>query len=334
MTLHWGVLGTGSIAAQFARDLVHLPAARIVAVGSRTQESADRFADAHDIEVRHASYADLVLEEQVDAVYVATPHPVHRECALLAIDAGKPVLVEKPFALNAIEAQEIVRAARDAGTFCMEAMWTRFLPYVVAIRELIAAGRLGELRSVRADFGELFPVDATHRAYAPELGGGALLDLGVYPVSFAMMLLGPPTDIKALHHEAPTGVDGQTVVVMRHENGALSQSSCSFEAKASNTASIHGALGRIEVDGDFYAHSAFRIITSDGDVEVVDIPHVGRGLRHQAAEVARCLAAGLTESPVLTLDDTLAVMETMDEVRRQIGLVYPGEVAASDTTLR
>jgi predicted dehydrogenase len=323
--MRWGVMGTGGIAAAFATDLALLPGAEIVAVGSRSQEGADRFADRFAIPHRHASYAELAADRGIDAVYVATPHPAHHDCALIGIRAGKAVLVEKPFAVNSVEARQVVAEARARGTFLMEAMWTRFLPHVVLVRQLIAEGRLGQVRSLQADFGELFPPNATHRSYAPDLGGGALLDLGIYPVSFASMLFGPPTEVAALSHEAFTGVDSQTGVVLMHAGGEVAVVFTTLETRNANTATINGTKGRIEIDGDFLAPSRFRLIDNEGGVELHDVPHVGRGLRHQAEEVRRCLRQSLTESPILPLDETLSIMDTLDEIRRQIGLRYPGE---------
>lgn len=334
--VRWGIVGTGGIAAAFATDLAllpstELPGAEIVAVGSRSTAAAQAFGERFGIARRHASYADLVADDEVEAVYVATPHPHHRECALAAIAAGKAVLVEKPFTLNAMEAREVVAAARARGTFLMEAMWSRFLPHMAAVRSVIAAGSIGDVRSLQADFCELFPPDPQHRAYAPELGGGALLDLGVYPVSLASMVFGRPTRIAALSQPAFTGVDAQTGVVLAHESGALAVLLSSFECTTGNTASISGSLGRIEIEGDFLAPSRFWLITPDGGRQLYDFPHEGRGLRHQALEVGRCLRAGETESSILPLDETLSIMETLDAIRAQIGLSYPSELAVVGT---
>ncbi len=195
--LHWGILGTGGIAHAFAADLVHTDTGEIVAVGSRSQEGADRFGEQYGIGRRHGSYEALAADPDVDAIYVATPHPFHHENTLLALGAGKHVLVEKAFTMNAAQALELVAAARARGLFLMEAMWTRFLPHVVEIRRLLAEGALGRVVTVMADHGQWFAFDPSSRLFAPELGGGALLDLGVYPVSFASMVLGTPTRIEA-----------------------------------------------------------------------------------------------------------------------------------------
>src|SRR3954465_2318315 len=252
MTLRWGVIGTGGIAASFVRDAAGLPDTRIVAVGSRSQESADRFGDQHGVPRRHPSYQSLVEDPGIDAVYVATPHPLHAQNALAAIAAGKHVLVEKAFTMNAAEAVSVVEAARAADVFCMEAMWTRFLPHAVRIRRLIADGAIGEVRTVAADLGMNFPPDPGHRLYAPELGGGALLDLGIYPVSWASMVLGTPNRVQAIADSAFTGVDAQTSILLGYESGAHAVLNCTLRALGSTRASIVGTDGRIEIDGAFY----------------------------------------------------------------------------------
>ncbi len=235
------------------------------------------------------------------------------------------MLVEKPFTINAKEARELVSEARARGTFLMEAMWTRHLPHIVALREILAQGRLGAVRSVMADHGQWFTKNAAHRLFAPELGGGALLDLGVYPISFASMVLGNPTRVTAVSDQAFTGVDAQTGMLLQYEGGQHAVLFTSLETRTPNWACVNGTEARIEIEGVFYTPSRFRLITRDGDVEDFDFPHEGHGLRHQAATVGRCLRAGLTESDALPLDESIAIMETMDEIRRQIGLVYPGE---------
>ena len=319
----WGIIGAGGIATKFCEDLELLPDHEVVAVGTRTAGSADAFARRFGVAHVHPSYADLVADPDVDAVYVATPHPMHLDAAMLAIEAGKAVLVEKPFAMDAAEARSMVAAARARGTFLMEAMWTRFLPHVVAIREVIASGRLGEIVLVTAEHGQWFAEDPAFRLFAPELGGGALLDLGIYPVSFASMVLGTPDHVTAVSDPAFTGVDAQTSVVLRYAGGAHAVLTTTLRAYTSNGAAINGTDGRIEIDGTFYAPSSFTVVTRDGGRERVEMPTVGNGLRFEAAEVGRCLREGLTESPTLTLDETLSIMATMDEVRRQIGLTYP-----------
>lgn len=312
--LRWGVIGAGGIAAEFAADLELTDSGNVVAIGSRRMESADEFADRFGIPNRHPTYEALAADPDVDAVYVATPHPMHHGAALLAIRSGKHVLVEKPFTMNAIEAREVAEAARGAGTFAMEAMWTRFLPHVVEIRRLLAEGALGPITSFTADHGQWFEEDPGSRLYAPGLGGGALLDLGVYPVSFASMVLGRPERIEAMIDPAFTGVDGQTSMIFGYRGGAQAILTCTAAAETPTRAVIVGADARIEVDGPFYRPSSFELISRSGRRERFDPPHEGNGLRHEADEVARCVGAGLTESPVMPLEETISIAETMDAV--------------------
>jgi predicted dehydrogenase len=318
--VRWGILGTGGIAHTFATDLRLTDSGVVAAVGSRAAATADEFADEYGIPNRHDSYASLVADPDVDVVYVATPHPSHRDNAVLALRAGKPVLVEKPFAMNAAEARDVVAVARETGLFAMEAMWTRFLPHVARIREWLASGVLGDIVTVTADHGQWFAEDPAFRLFAPELGGGALLDLGVYPVSFASMVLGAPSRIAALGDPAFTGVDAQTSMLFGYDSGAHAVLTCTLRAKSPTRAAIVGTEARIEIDGDFYAPTAVSLITRDGGISRVESDHEGRGLRHQADEVARLLAAGELESPLLPLAETVSIMATMDAVLDRIGL--------------
>ena len=324
MTLRWGVVGTGKIAGSFARDTGFLPDAEIVAVGSRSQESADRFGDEYGVRRRHATYQALVEDPEVDAVYVATPHPLHAENALAAIAAGKHVLVEKPFAMDADQASSVVTAARAAGVFCMEAMWTRFLPHTVRIRELLADGAVGDVRTVSADLGMSFSPDPRNRLYAPELGGGALLDLGIYPVSWVFMVLGTPSSVTAVADAAFTGVDGQTTAVLRYPDGAHGIATCTLWTRTPGRAWIAGTEGLIEVDGSFHAPTSFTFRRAGAEPERFEVPEDlaggGKGLRFEAAEVARCIEEGLLESPGMPLDQTVEILRTFDEIRRQTGV--------------
>ena len=315
--LRWGLIGSGLIAGAFAKDMAVTDSGRVVAIGSRNQESADRFADEFHISNRHASYEALVTDPAVDVVYVATPHPMHHDSALLALDAGKPVLVEKAFTMNALEARELVDSARSKGLFLMEAMWTRFLPHIAEVRHLLASGALGDVVAVMADHGQWFAKDPAFRLFAPELGGGALLNLGVYPVSFASMVLGKPAQVAALITQAFTGVDGQTSMLFGYDGGAQAILTCTSSAKSPTRAAIVGTEARIEIDGVFYAPSSFTLISRDGSADRFEPPHEGNGLHYEADEVARCLRAGLLESPLMPLDETIAIMETMDRVLAQ-----------------
>jgi len=318
--LGWGLIGTGGIAETFAADLTFTDSGRAVAVGSRHMDSANRFADAFDIPNRHASYEKLVVDPDVDVVYVATPHPMHHANALLALRAGKPVLVEKAFTMNAAEARDLVTTARAEGLYLMEAMWTRCLPHIAEIRRLLAAGALGEIVTVTADHGQWFARDPGFRLFAPELGGGALLDLGVYPVSFASMVLGTPDRIVSLIDPAFTGVDGQTSMLFGYASGAQAILTCTSSAKSPTRGAIVGTDARIEIEGDFYAPTSFTLITRAGDPTYFEASDEGRGLWYEAEEVARCLREGLLESPLMPLDESVSIMETMDALLAQFAV--------------
>ncbi|PPF82178.1 oxidoreductase [Subtercola sp. Z020] len=323
--LRWGILGTGGIAASFASDLVE-NGLELVAVGSRSQESADAFAARFGGPTAHGSYEQLAADPDVDVIYVATPHPFHEENALLAIQGGKHVLVEKSFTVNEKQARAIADAAAAAGVVVLEAMWTRFLPHMVRIRELIAAGMLGDVRTVLADHNQLLPSDPSHRINAPELGGGALLDLGIYPVSFAVDMLGLPTRVMASASRIATGVDRQTAIIFEHEGGRQAVLHSALDAAGPVTATVIGTEARVEIDRTWYAPTSFRVIGSDGGVlEEYASEVVGRGMQYQAWELERVVAAGERESAILPLSESVAIMGVLDEVRRQIGLSYPGE---------
>ncbi len=322
--LKWGILGAGGIARQFAGAVAAGTRSRVAAVGSRNRSRAERFASDFDISTPHGSYEALVADDQLDAIYVATPHSEHRANALLAIAAGKHVLVEKAFTRNVAEAEEVFAAARDAGVFVMEAMWTRFLPHVAALRSVIASGAIGDVVTVMADHGQSFEFDPSSRLFAPELAGGALLDLGVYPTSFVHDILGAPDGIKALGSLTQTGVDGQVTMALTFGEQAHAVVSTTLWGRTPTTATITGTKGRIDVAGPFCIPSSFTVRTDSGVQWSFNQP-VEHGFKYQIAEVARCVTAGRTESDRMPWSETLAVLRTMDDVREQIGVVYPGE---------
>jgi len=327
-TFRWGIIGTGNIASKFASDLRLSTECQVTAVGSRTLANARRFAE--QFEIRHAfgSYRDLAHCDEIDAVYVAVPNPVHHSAARLAIEANKAVLVEKPFTVDLAEAQALADAARERHVFLMEGMWTRCLPHMRRIREILAEERLGEIRLVTAEHGVWFRKDATHRMYNPELAGGALLDLGIYALSLASMVLGPPQQVTARSSFAFTGVDAQTEIILGYAGGAQAVLATSMEAQMGNRAALVGTQARLEIDGTWYRPTSFTVTKRTGETKRFDYRDTGNGLRHEADEVASCVQAGLLESPAMTLGETLQVMATMDEVRRAIGLVFPVGMSA------
>ncbi|MGY1552180.1 Gfo/Idh/MocA family protein [Microbacterium sp. A588] len=325
--LRWGILATGGIAHSFASDL-RTAGLDLVAVGSRSQASADKFAAEFSIPRAHASYEALVADPDVDIIYVSTPHPMHHAGAKLALEAGKHVLVEKSFTLNRAEAEDLQRIATERGLLAMEAMWTRYLPHMVRIREIIAEGTLGEIRAVTADHTQLLPSDPTHRLNALELGGGALLDLGIYPVSFIWDILGAPTSIKAVARLVETGADAEVATLMTHEGGAVSTSISSSRAAGANVATIVGTQARIEIDRVWYCPTSFRVIGPDGSVlESYESEIDGRGMQYQAFAAEGAVAAGDTAGALLPLPlaESVAIMGTLDEIRAQIGVRYPSE---------
>lgn len=321
----WGILGPGGIARAFTSDL-RTAGLDVAAVGSRRAEAAQAFAADFDIPHAHGSYEALVADPDVDIVYVATPHPMHAANALLALEAGKHVLVEKPFTLNAAEAAAVRDAAAARGLLAMEAMWTRYLPHMVRIRDIVASGALGEIRALTVDHTQLLPSDPAHRLNALELGGGALLDLGVYPISFAWDILGEPLSVVASARLGETGADTEVATIMAHQAGALSTSLSSSRAAGSNTASIIGTDARIDIDAVWYRPTSFRVVAPDDAVrEEFTSPVEGRGMQFQALAAERLLAEGRTDSDVLPLDETVAIMATLDEIRELVGVRYPGE---------
>ena len=318
--IRWGILATGGIAAQFAADLQgNLTDAVITAVGSRTQGAADRFAQRFDIKRAHGSWHALAADPDVDVIYLATPHSHHHQAAMLCMRAGKPLLVEKPITLDLGQAQELVTTARERGVFLMEAMWTRTLPAILKMLSLIEQGAIGEVTAVQASFGLGMEFGPEHRLRDPALGGGSLLDLGVYPVTFAQLLLGEPHQVRAWASLHPEGTDAQTGVVLGFPSGAVATLYCGVRGGV-QAATVVGTKGRIEYRDGF--HNAGSFVLYQADKAPVTVVSDAAGLHFQAAEVGRCLRAGLTESPLVPLSATLGVMSTLDAVRAQIGVRY------------
>ncbi|WP_144763560.1 Gfo/Idh/MocA family protein [Curtobacterium sp. 9128] len=325
MTIRWGVIGTGGIARSFVGDCSRA-GVDFVAVGSRTRESAAAFADEYGIPRAHGSYEELVADPEVDAVYVATPHSRHADDALLAIAAGKHVLVEKAFTITAGEARAVFDAAHRADVAVVEAMWTRFLPQMRMIRQVIAEGRIGTPRLVEATHHQALPTDPNHRLRDPALGGGAILDLGVYPISFAVDVLGAPSDVVALGTRSPQGVDTQMGVVMTHPGGAQSTVHFSMELRSPNTASVIGDAGRIDIDSTWYTPTTWRVRDRDGAVvEEYDGREELAGYAHEARAFEAMVASGARTVAVIEPEQTVAVMAVMDEARRQVGVTYPAD---------
>ena len=321
----WGVLGTGGIAAAFVKDLSRAEGHEVVAVGSRTLGKAQEFAKNIPTATAYGSYEELVQDPNVDAIYVATPHPSHEEHTLLALNAGKPVLCEKPFAITAKETQAMIDCAKKNNVALLEAMWTRYLPHIAVVREILASGVLGDIQMVEADHGQRLADQNIARLVDPKLAGGALLDLGIYPVSFAHLVLGAPTAITARSVMTERGVDAQTSAIFDYATGAQAIINTTMKALTPCRAVVSGLLGRLEIDSTFYIPTTMRVILFDGTVTEYPNNYMGHGLREQAIEMARVVGAGALESPLMPWSETLSVMHVMDQIRDQIGLVYPFE---------
>jgi predicted dehydrogenase len=320
-TVRWGILATGTIAGVLAEDLALVPDAELVAVGSRTPEAAQRFAQRYHVPRAYGSWAELAADPDVDVVYVATPHSAHHAAARMCLEAGKHVLCEKAFTLDLATTLDLVDLARERGLFLMEAMWMRCNPAIRRLVDLVASGRIGEVRAVHADFGFASREPATHRLHARELGGGALLDLGVYVVSFAHLFLGEPASIAAWATLSAERVDTNTGMLFGYDSGALATLTCTFLASTPQIASVSGTQGRVELAHGFYRPESL-VLHRDGEVETIPVPYEGLGYVHEIREVQRCLGLGLTESPLVPLADTVGVMRTLDAVRAQIGVTY------------
>jgi predicted dehydrogenase len=322
--IRWGIAATGGIAQRFATGLAETDDAETVAVASRTAERAEEFGAEFAIPHRHASYEALAADPDVDVVYVASPHSRHEADTLLFLEAGKHVLCEKPFALNELQASRMIDAARERNLFVMEAIWSRFLPAYELLGQLLADRVIGEVLSVDADFGIRFPYEPAHRLFDLALGGGALLDLGIYPLQLATLVLGPPRDVHAVAQLGQSGVDEHVAAVIAHDGGALSTIRAATRVTLACTARISGTDGVIDLPIFMHCPDSITVSTLAG-VEVREEPIVGEGLRYQVAEVHRCVRAGELESPVVRHAETLRLANTMDRIRAQVGVRYPGE---------
>ena len=331
--VRWGILAAGKIANAFVRDLTLLEECEVVAVGARRQESADAFAAEHGIATAYGDYRALVEDPAVDVVYVASPHALHREHVELAFEAGKPVLCEKALTLTAADAEDLAALARERNLFLMEAMWMRCNPLVRRLQQLLGSGALGEVRQVRADLGFVVDSPPTDRLLDPNLGGGALLDMGIYPLTFAHLFLGEPSDVAATATLSDQGVDLDLALSLGYDSGAVASLTSTMTAWSPRDASIATDRGRIDLPAPFHHPTVvtWTALDSDPDLGDASAPQeireelLGRGYTHEALEVVRCLRNGETESPLVPLSDTVALMRQMDLIRERIGVRYPGE---------
>jgi predicted dehydrogenase len=323
--VRWGIIGTGHIAKKFAEDLTAMPDARLVAVGSRSQAAADGFGARWNVPRRHGSYAALAADKEVEAVYVAVPHPFHAENSLLCLEAGKAVLCEKPFALNAAQAAAVIRCARANKLLLMEGMWTRAFPLMARLRQLLAEGAVGRVRLVAAEFTFRAKFSPDGRLFNRELGGGALLDVGVYTVSLASMILGSPARICSGAEMGATGVDYQAAMILHYQNGAAAALFAGLRADCPGEAEILGESGAVRIHNAWWKPSRMTVTRARAGSEHFDMPYKGHGYQFEAAEFMNCLRQGRLESAIMPLDETLSIMKTLDAARSAWGLRYPGE---------
>jgi len=321
----WGILGPGKIAHRFAEGLLSLPNADVYAVGSRSYERAEAFGKQYGTIKTYGSYEELARDKDVNIIYVATPHSEHYQHVKLCLENGKNVLCEKAFTINSKQLQELIKLAGRNKLFLMEALWTRFLPAIEKTLELINTGAIGEIKMLQADFGFQAPYDVTSRVFNPALGGGTLLDIGIYPLFLSLLLLGKPAEIKAIAQFGDTGVDESLAVILKYNNGALAILNSSFIVKTSTKADIYGTKGHITINPRWFSQTS--IIMNQYEKELVNINfnYRNNGYDYEAEEVMNCIDNGLTESPKLPLSFSLDLMQLMDAVRQQIGLVYDAD---------
>ena len=322
--IRWGALGPGAIAVGFADAMRMVDDGEIVAVASRSAERAEAFAERFGVRNRYGDYSSLAADPDVDAVYVATPQSRHMEDTLMCVDAGKHVLCEKPFALNAIQARRMVDAARGRGVFLMEAIWSRFLPAYRSLVDVVGSGKIGQPLLVEGDFGFRREFDPEHRLFRLDLGGGGLLDLGIYPVQLSSLVLGPIEHVVADGVLGESGVDEQVAAVLRHAGGTLGVVKAALRVGLTCTARISGTAGAVAIPALMHCPNSITVMSADG-VEQIDGSYEGNGLRFEIEEVHRCLGSGRLESEVMPLEESFALAGTLDAIRAQIGLVFPGE---------
>ncbi|MBC3930589.1 Gfo/Idh/MocA family protein [Undibacterium curvum] len=322
--VRWGILGTGKIARIFASALMDIPQAQLVAVGSRNKLNASLFGRAFGVDSSrcYSSYEELAHDSQIEVIYVATPHIFHAKNSLMCLKAGKNVLCEKPFALNLREAEQVINVAKQKHLFIMEAMWTRFLPAIIEAKNIITSGTIGKVQHIQSDFGFIGDTAPEHRLNNKELGGGALLDIGVYCLSISTFFLGAVDEVKAISRIGTTKVDEQTSFLLRHKNGGISSSMCSIRISTNGGMNIIGDLGVLSIPFRFYRADKFTLSLNNGNSISQEYPYQGDGYIHEAIEVMRCIYNKKIESPTMPHAEMLEQIEVLDAIRKQIGLSY------------
>ncbi|MCG8569404.1 MAG: Gfo/Idh/MocA family oxidoreductase [Spirochaetes bacterium] len=324
-TIHFGIIATGNIAHKFADQFQKIKNAQLLAIGSRSQKKAKQFAKKFDIPRAYGSYSALAEDPDIRAVYIATPHHLHKENTIMALTNGKAVLVEKPFAINAIQAKEMIDLAKSRKQFIMEAMWMRFNPSLVRMKELIDSGVIGTIVQLHADFGFFAPYNPDHRLFNPVLGGGALLDIGIYPISLASWLLGYPDDIKSFVIKGKTGVDEINAITFFYQKGAIATLTSNFRSDSDRTVYISGTKGSILLDSAWHRSLKLTLMVRGQEPKIYQYHQKSMGLFNETQHMVDCLLSGKLESHVISLSESLKIMEIMDQIRKQWALVYPGE---------
>ncbi len=312
--IHWGVIGPGNIAQRFGAALAASPNGVLRGVAGRNPERTRRFAATFDASCCYADAGELVRDPQIDAVYIALPHPFHFDVARMALEHGKAVLCEKPITLNRPQLEALIALAGQRQCFLMEAMWTRFLPVTRQVQHWIAAGEIGRLRMIYADFGFCAAYQPGHRLFAPELGGGALLDVGIYPLAYAQLFAGEPEQLASQVSLTPDGVDGDNAMLLRYPHDVLAMLSSSIMSSTGGAARLCGSEGSIEVP-HFWGAERATLVRNNGANETFEAPHRVNGFEYEIEEVHRCLAAGVVESPGMPWRDSLALQQIMDRFR-------------------
>ena len=324
--IRWGILGAGSIAKKFAADLQHVQNAKLVAVGSRTQENADAFADLFSIEKRYSSYLQLVEDKDIDIIYIATPHILHHENTLMCLQHHKAVLCEKPFAINQKQVLGMIQLAKEKKIFLMEALWSRFLPHFIKLKEIVAQGMIGEVTALQANFGFKTSADSNKRLTEIELGGGTLLDIGIYNIFFALHILGNPDNMEVAMVPNASGADEQCAITFHYQNGAVAQLFSTFKADIPIDLQIFGTQGNIKLTQRFYEPTCTIQYSTDGGkkYELIEVEKAkGIGYEYEAQHATDCLLAGKMESGLMTFEESLVLIKLLDQVRAKGGLAYP-----------
>ena len=319
---HWGIVGLGNIANKFAIALASTDQGKLYAVGSRSGDKAKTFAERYNAEIYYSSYEGVIEDERVEIVYIATPHHLHYELSKKCLEAGKNVLCEKPITINSLQFEEIRELAIKRSLFYMDALWTRFLPHIEKSMEYIQKESLGGIFALRADFGIKPPLDPKGRLMNPELGGGSILDIGIYPIFLSLLFLGYPDDIQVNSKISATGVDESCGILFKYKNGAIASLYSTFLANTDTSAEVAGTKGRLQLHRKFFGPSSLTYIANDGNQERYDFRVKANGYELEAEEVMQCLDKGLKESPRLPLKFTSDLMRLLDEVRKKAGVIY------------